>query len=36
MQAQIDQNNVLIKITENYDNIIVKLSNQSVATINDV
>jgi len=36
MQAQTKQNNILIKITENHDNIIGKLSNQAVAIRNDV
>jgi hypothetical protein len=36
MQAQTDQNNMLVKITENHGNIIVKLSNQEVSISNDV
>ena len=35
-QAQTEQNNVLLKITENHDTIIRKLSNQAVAIRNDV
>jgi hypothetical protein len=36
MQAQNDQNNILVKITENHGNIIGKLSNQEVSISNDV
>jgi predicted nucleic acid-binding Zn-ribbon protein len=36
MQAQTEQNNILIKIIENHDAIIGKLSNQVVAIRNDV
>jgi hypothetical protein len=36
MQAQTDQNNMLVKITENHGNIIGKFSNQPVAIRNDV
>jgi D-arabinose 5-phosphate isomerase GutQ len=36
MQAQDEQNHILIKITENHDAIIGKLSNLVVAIRNDV
>jgi hypothetical protein len=36
IQAQTEQNNILIKITENHDTIIGKLSHQAIAIRNDV
>ena len=36
MQAQTEQNNTLIKISENHDNIIGKLSNQAISIRNDM
>ena len=36
MDSQTEQNNILVKITENHDNMLGKLSNQSVSLRNDV
>ena len=36
MDSQIDQNNILVKITENHDAMLGKMSNQSVSLRNDV
>ena len=36
MDSQINQNNILVKITENHDAMLGKLSNQSVSLRNDV
>ena len=36
MDSQTEQNNILAKITENHDNMLGKLSNQSVSLRNDV
>jgi D-arabinose 5-phosphate isomerase GutQ len=36
MDSQTEQNNILVKITENHDSMLGKLSNQSVSLRNDV
>ena len=36
MDSQTEQNKILVKITENHDNMLGKLSNQSVSLRNDV
>ena len=36
MDSQTEQNNILVKITENHDNMLGKLSNQSMSLRNDV
>ena len=36
MDSQTEKNNILVKITENHDNMLGKLSNQSMSLRNDV